>query len=29
MHRKPESDMFSIDFELERTLRSLRKVNRA
>ena len=29
MHRKPESDMLPVDFELERTLRSLRKVNRA
>ena len=28
MHRKPESDMFPIDTELERTLRSLRKVSR-
>ena len=29
MHRKPESYMFPIDTELERTLRSLRKVSRA
>ena len=29
MHKKPESDLLPIDFELERTLRSLRKVNRA
>ena len=29
MHRKPESDPFPIDTELERTLRSLRKVSRA
>ena len=29
MHRKPESDLFPIDFELKRTLRSLRKVSRA
>ena len=29
MHRKPESDMLPVDFELERTLRSLRKVSRA
>ena len=29
MHRKLESDLFPIDFELERTLRSLRKVSRA
>ena len=29
MHRKPESYLFPIDFELERTLRSLRKVSRA
>ena len=28
MHRKPESDLFPVDTELERTLRSLRKVNR-
>ena len=28
MHRKPESDMFPIDTELERTLRSLRKVSK-
>ena len=26
MHRKPESDMFPLDTELERTLRNLRKV---
>ena len=29
MHRKPDSDMFPVDTELERTLRSLRKVSRA
>ena len=29
MHRKPKSDLFPIDSELERTLRSLRKVSRA
>ena len=29
MHRKPESILFPVDSELERTLRSLRKVNRA
>ena len=29
MHRKPESDMFPVDTELERTLRSLRKISRA
>ena len=29
MHRKPESDMFPLDIELERTLRSLRKVRSA
>ena len=29
MHRKPESDLFPVDTELERTLRSLRKVSRA
>ena len=29
MHRKPESDMLPVDSELERTLRSLRKVSRA
>ena len=28
MHRKPESNMFPIDSELERTLRRLRKVSR-
>ena len=28
MHRKPDSDLFSVDTELERTLRSLRKVIR-
>ena len=27
MHRKLESDMFPVDFELERTLRSLRKAS--
>ena len=29
MHRKPKSDLFPVDSELERTLRSLRKVSRA
>ena len=29
MHRKPDSDMFPVDTELERTLRSLMKVSRA
>ena len=29
MHRKPESDLLLVDSELERTLRSLRKVSRA
>ena len=29
MHRKPESNLFLVDYELERTLRSLRKVSRA
>ena len=29
MHRKLDSDLFSVDTELERTLRSLRKVSRA
>ena len=29
MHKKPESDLFPVDTELERTLRSLRKVSRA
>ena len=29
MHRKPESDLFPVDTELERTPRSLRKVSRA
>ena len=29
MHKKPESDLQPIDSELERTLRSLRKVSRA
>ena len=29
MHKKPESDLFPGDSELERTLRSLRKVSRA
>ena len=29
MHRKPESYWFPVDSELERTLRSLRKVSRA
>ena len=28
MHRKPNSDLFPVDIELERTLRSLRKVSR-
>ena len=28
MYRKPESDMFLVDSELERTLRRLRKVSR-
>ena len=28
MHRKPGSDVFLVDTELERTLRSLRKVSR-
>ena len=28
MHRKPESELFPVDSELERTLRSLRKVSR-
>ena len=28
MHKRPESDLFPIDSELERTLRSLRKVSR-
>ena len=28
MHRKPESDLSSLDTELERTLRNLRKVKR-
>ena len=28
MHRKPESDMSTLDTELERTLRNLRKVKR-
>ena len=27
MHRKPELDLIPVDTELERTLRSLRKVN--
>ena len=27
MHKKPESDMFHVDIEYERTLRSLRKVS--
>ena len=26
MHKKPESDLFSLDTELERTFRNLRKV---
>ena len=29
MHRKPKSGMLLVDYELERTLRSLRKVSRA
>ena len=29
MHRKPESNLLPVDFELERTPRSLRKVSRA
>ena len=29
MHRKPESYLFSLDTELERTLRNLRKVKSA
>ena len=29
MQRKPELDLFPVDFELERALRSLRKVSRA
>ena len=29
MHRKPDSNLFPIDTELERTLRSLRKVSKA
>ena len=29
MHRKPESDLFSLDTELEITLRNLRVVKRA
>ena len=29
MHRKPKSDMFPLDTELERTLRNLRKVKSA
>ena len=29
MHRKPKSNLLPIDSELERTLRSLRKVSRA
>ena len=29
MHRKPRSDLLPVDSELERTLRSLRKVSRA
>ena len=28
MHRKPESHLFPVDTELERTLRSLRNVSR-
>ena len=29
MHRKPESDLFPLDIELERSLRDLRKVRNA
>ena len=29
MHRKPDSNLFHVDTELERTARSLRKVSRA
>ena len=29
MHKKPELDLFSLDTELERTLRNLRKVRSA
>ena len=29
MHRKPESDLFPLDTELERTLKNLRKVRSA
>ena len=29
MHRKPESDLSTLDIEVERTLRSLRKTKRA
>ena len=29
MHRKPESDLFPLDTELERALRNLRKVKSA
>ena len=29
MHRKPNLDLFPVDTELERTLKSLRKINRA
>ena len=29
MHKKPESDLFPLDTELERTLRNLRKVRSA
>ena len=29
MHRKPDLDLFPLDIELERTLRSLRKVRSA
>ena len=29
MHKKPKSYLLPLDFELERTLRSLRKVSRA
>ena len=29
MHKKPESDLFPLDTDLERTLRNLRKVKSA
>ena len=28
MHRKPESELFPVDYELQITVRSLRKVSR-